>query len=93
MPSAFQTLASTQETVADEALWSGLRALQEKEFILRRLAEEQSQEAPASAETVLREAEELSAFIDQMRGVVSSAPPGTPLEDSEELPERPAIDT
>jgi hypothetical protein len=35
---SLRSLAATQEQVTDSALWTGLRALQEKEAILRRLA-------------------------------------------------------
>jgi two-component system chemotaxis response regulator CheB len=90
---SLRSLASTQEQVADEALWSGLRALQEKEFILRRLAEEQVKQAPDLADAARREAAKLAAFIEQMRGVVSSAPPTMPVEDAGGLPEKPAVES
>lgn len=72
---SLRSLASSQEQVTDEAMWSGLRALQERQGILRRLAVAPGNATTRSAE-MLAEAEKLGAFIDHMRGVVSSAPIG-----------------
>ena len=71
---SLRSLASTQEQVTDEALWSGLRALQEKEAILRRVAEVQMTEANGSEIAVLAEADKLAAFIVRMRSMVTNAP-------------------
>lgn len=70
---SLRSLASTHEQVTDEALWSGLRALQEKQAILRRLAFEDGDPAMGSAD-LLAEAERLTAFIDEMRALLCSAP-------------------
>ena len=72
---SLRSLALTQENIADHALWSGLRALQEKEALLRRLAKQHGDDA-ADTPAVMAEADELAAFIDQLRSAVGLAPPG-----------------
>jgi two-component system chemotaxis response regulator CheB len=65
------SLASAQEQVADEALWSALRALQEKEALLRRMAEESDL---AGQSALLAQANNLAAYIVLMRRAVEGAP-------------------
>jgi len=89
---SLRSLAATQEQAADDALWSGLRALQEKEAILRRLAAERSSEAAAAA-IALDEADKLAAFIDRMRTVVRAAPTSAAAEDVVQPPEEPSVET
>lgn len=72
---SLRTLALTHERITDHALWSGLRALQEKEAVVRRLAKDQHPEAAGTAD-LLAEADKLAVFIDQMRSAVVKAPPG-----------------
>ena len=90
---SLRSLAATQEQATDVALWSGLRALQESESILRRLAKEQSLEAPGSESATLREAERLATFINQMHFVVTSAPPSGLEETTAEEPEQRPVET
>ena len=90
---SLRALAAAQEQMTDVALWAGLRALQETESILRRLAEEQAKEAPGSEAAALGEAERVSAFIDQMRGVVTSGPINPTGESLSEVAERPPMET
>lgn len=70
---SLHSLATVHEAITDEALWSGLRALQEKEAILRRLVKEQGLAAPGAA-TVLADAEKMAQFVDPMRQAVTRAP-------------------
>jgi two-component system chemotaxis response regulator CheB len=69
-----RSLAATQEQVTDAALWTSLRAMQEKESILRRLAEVQKAEGVGSAEDSLREADELAAVSAALRKLTMKAP-------------------
>ena len=85
-------LASLQENVTDETLWSALRALQEKEAILRRLAQVQASETPGSESATFAEAEKLAQFIVGMRAIVRSAPPSGPVDGSESMPEKPGVE-
>jgi two-component system, chemotaxis family, protein-glutamate methylesterase/glutaminase len=87
---SLRSLASTQELVTDKALWAGLRALQEKEAVLRRLAEVQIAATPGAAEAMLAAADKLAEFIVEMRAVVHTAPTATSAADSEGLSATPA---
>ena len=71
---SLRSLAATQEQVTDAALWTGLRALQEKEGILRRMAHLQAQAAPDAAADCLREAEALSSVAVALRALTLKAP-------------------
>jgi len=71
---SMRSLAATQEQVTDSALWTSLRTLQEKEAILRRLAEVQKAEGIGSAEASLREADELAAASAALRRLTLKAP-------------------
>lgn len=67
------SLASLQDNLAEEALWTGIRALQEKEVMLRRQAALQAPEDSAAVEG-LAEAEDLAKLIQSMRTLVTSVP-------------------
>jgi two-component system chemotaxis response regulator CheB len=71
---SIRSLAATQEEVTDAALWSSLRALQEKEGMLRRLARMQGMDAPAVIQARLREADEIAAVSAAMRKLMIGAP-------------------
>lgn len=73
---SLRTLAASQEMVTDAALWTGLRALQEKESILCRLAQAQGAHAStsASAQAFLHEADELSEMIAALHKLTMKAP-------------------
>ncbi len=71
---SLRSLAATQEQVTDSALWSSLRALQEKEAILRRLAEVQRASDPASAAGCEDEADQLAAVSTALRRLTLKAP-------------------
>jgi two-component system chemotaxis response regulator CheB len=71
---SLRSLAHAQEGVTDVALWASLRSLQEKELILRRLADMQSSETNDSATEALREANELAAAAATLRRLVERAP-------------------
>lgn len=66
------SLAAAHAHLTEEALWAGLRALQEKEAILRRLANLQASETPGSEEKTLAEINDLAALIVQVRDVVEA---------------------
>jgi two-component system chemotaxis response regulator CheB len=72
---SLRTLVAAREETTDSALWTSLRALQEKEAILRRLAEVQEARMPTSGQAALREAQELAHAIQVLRRFVE----GTPL--------------
>jgi two-component system chemotaxis response regulator CheB len=71
---SLRSLAATQEQVTDSALWTSLRALQEKEAILRRLAEVQRPADPASAADCEDEADQLAAVSAALRKLTLKAP-------------------
>ena len=67
---SLRSLAAAHETLTEDVLWAGLRALQEKEAILRRLAESQASDLPGSEKETLAEANRLAALIVQMRAML-----------------------
>ena len=69
---SLRSLVAAHEVLTEEVLWAGLRALQEKEAILLRLAESQAMEVPGSEEHTLAEARGLAALIVQMRAVAQA---------------------
>lgn len=71
---SLRSLASTQEQVTEDALWASLRALQEKEAILRRLAQMQAAQSPGSEREALKEAVELAQVIGALRALMDKAP-------------------
>ncbi len=71
---SLHSLASAQGEMTEEALWAALRALQEKEGILRRLAVAQADERPGSDAASLAEADGLKALIDRLRSLVTTTP-------------------
>jgi two-component system, chemotaxis family, protein-glutamate methylesterase/glutaminase len=73
---SLRSLAWTHERVTEETLWTALRALQEKEALLRRLSEARTGEDPAAATASRTEAEKLAQFIVHMRALVRTAPSG-----------------
>lgn len=81
---SLRSLASTHEQVTDEALWSGLRALQEKEAMLRRVATLGNGEMAGLRENYLEEADKLARFITEMRKMVVAAPPTRSAEAEDE---------
>jgi two-component system chemotaxis response regulator CheB len=71
---SLRSLAATQEQVTDAALWTGLRVLQEKEAILRRLAEVQRDGDPGAAADCDSEADELAVVAAALRKLTVIAP-------------------
>ncbi|MDB5868580.1 MAG: CheB methylesterase [Polaromonas sp.] len=71
---SLRSLASTQDEVTDAALWSSLRALQEKESILRRLAQVYGPGSPQHSPDVLREADELAEVSAMLRKLTERTP-------------------
>ena len=69
---SMRSLMAAHEVLTEEVLWAGLRALQEKEAMLRRLAESQALEVPGSEEKTLAEAKGLAVLIVQMRAVAQA---------------------
>ena len=68
------SLVALQDEATEYSMWAALRALQEKEAILRRLAEEQATDAAGVGAEALGEADELTKFIQQMRTMVRKNP-------------------
>ena len=69
---SLRSLMAAHEVMTEEVLWAGLRALQEKEAMLRQLAESQALEVPGSEEKTLIEAKGLAALVAQMRAVAQA---------------------
>lgn len=82
---SLRTLMSTHAMVADEALWAALRAVQEKEAILRRLGEEKDIAGLNLQQAARAEADSLAAFARQLRSIVVEAPVSEAGEASDEL--------
>jgi two-component system chemotaxis response regulator CheB len=72
---SLRTLTAVREETTDTALWTSLRALQEKEAIVRRLAQVQESRMPGSGESARREAQELATASKVLRRFIE----GTPL--------------
>ena len=70
------SLASAHGLVTDEALWAALRAVQEKEAIMRRLAESADSGRSDGHATALAEADSLASFARHLRTAVVSVPVG-----------------
>jgi two-component system chemotaxis response regulator CheB len=73
---SLRSLAYLQEEVSDAALWTTLRVLQEKQAVLRRLAQAQAQEGamPEVAHDALREANEIAGLCNAIRRLTQRAP-------------------
>lgn len=68
------SLAALQDNAAEDFLWAALRALQEKEALLRKLSENQAGGHTDRGAHALEEAERLAHFIQQMRDMVWKNP-------------------
>ena len=68
------SLAALQNDATEYSMWAALRALQEKEAILRRLAEARATDGAGVGAESLSEADELTKFIQQMRTMVRKNP-------------------
>lgn len=77
---SLRSLAATHQQVTDVALWTALRALQEKEAMLRRLADMQRDGDPASAAGCDDEAAEIAAVVVAMRRLAVTGPGPTPAD-------------
>ena len=71
---SLRSLASQQEELSSAALWTSLRLLQEKEAILRRLAQEQQAVRPQSAQDALREANAIDELCSAVRRLIQRTP-------------------
>ena len=78
---SLRALAVAQEQVTDEGLWSALRAVREKEAVLRRLADLQMSTAPGDEATTLSEAEALATFAQRIRSLIVEAPGSDAVEE------------
>lgn len=63
---SLMSLVALQNDAAEDSMWGALRALHEKEAILRRLADVLANDNSGGDAAVLREAAELATFIEQM---------------------------
>ena len=71
---SLRTLAYLQKEVSDAALWTTLRVLQEKEAVLRRLAQAQEMVTPNVAWDTLREADTIADLRKAILRLTKSAP-------------------
>jgi len=70
---SLRSLAHAQEQVTNAAVWSSLRALQEKEMVLRRLAEAHGLQLPGHSRNALLEADELGRISTLLRQLVEKS--------------------
>lgn len=68
------SLAAAHAPITDVALWAALRVVQEKEAILRRLAQVRIDNGTGGHEATLAEADSLASFAQHLRTVVLAAP-------------------
>ena len=71
---SLRSLVDQQAEVSDAALWASLRMLQEKEAVLRRLAQAQHAVSPTSAQDALREADAIADLCSAVRRLIRHAP-------------------
>lgn len=71
---SLRTLAAAREETTDSALWTSLRALQEKEAILRRLADVQRARSPGDEVASVREADALALASAMLRRLIEGVP-------------------
>ena len=71
---SLRSLASMQEEVTETALWASVRALQEKEAVLRRMAEVQAGEKPGGESAAIGEADELAKVLSVLRRFAEQTP-------------------
>ncbi|HUP30868.1 MAG TPA: chemotaxis protein CheB [Usitatibacter sp.] len=69
-----RTLQHAQALGTDDALWGALRALQEKEMLLRTLAQSERGNGGEEADRLEREAVEVAAQAMTLRGVIENLP-------------------
>ena len=67
-----RSLQHAQDEGTDDALWSALRALQEREFLLRALAREVGEDEAAR---LVEEADEIAVHAETLRRLVEKVPP------------------
>lgn len=73
---SLRSLAATHEKTVDTALWSSVRALQEKQAVLQRLVQAQAEERPGSESAATQELDELERAIAVLRRYVEEVPGG-----------------
>lgn len=74
---SLSSLIAAQTALTDEAMWTMLRALQEKEALLRRVADSGATDIVGSVEAARCEAEKLARFIATMRADLTKMPGAT----------------
>jgi two-component system, chemotaxis family, protein-glutamate methylesterase/glutaminase len=77
---SLRSLACTQDEVTHAALCSSLRALREKESILRRLAQVQGPQTSEPAQAALREADELAEVCTVLRKLTEKVAPAQRID-------------
>jgi two-component system chemotaxis response regulator CheB len=73
---SLRSLAHVQEELTDSTLWAALRALQEKEAVLRRLAAASFGSNDSRASAALHEADQLAIAAKLLQELVEKAPAG-----------------
>jgi two-component system chemotaxis response regulator CheB len=67
-----RSLAHTQQEAFDEALWGAMRALQEREALLRALAEEPRDGSDSARDELISQAERTAVHGEQLRNMIES---------------------
>ncbi|NDP63131.1 chemotaxis protein CheB [Polaromonas sp.] len=71
---SLRSLAHLQEVASDAALCTSLRVLQEKQAVLRRLAQAQHAVSPKNAQDALREADAIADLCSAVRRLIKHVP-------------------
>ena len=67
-----RSLAHTQQEAIDEALWGAMRALQEREALLRALAEDPQEVTGSDSRELISQAERTAVHGEQLRHMIES---------------------
>ena len=67
-----RSLVHTQQEASDEALWGAMRALQEREALLRALAEDPQETTGSDSAELISQAERTAVHGEQLRNMIES---------------------
>lgn len=89
---SLHSLAQTQNERTEDALWVGIRELQEKSDILRRLAAEQASVEAGSENALVAEADRVDSVAQRMRALLMHVPATPDTDDPETQAAQPSPD-